>query len=99
MDSSGTGVGRVRALVKMVTNFNIPLKTEEFLGKQLNYSCFKKDTAQCSTLTVNNPGPLTSVKAKCICLRVMGHMFNPGAWNNFGQFNKRVTTNEDKQSL
>lgn len=85
--------------MKMVTNFNVPSKTEEFLGKQLNYYRLKKDTAQCSTLTVNNPGPLTSVKAKCICLRLKGDMFNPGAWNNFGQFNKRVTRYEDKHSL
>jgi hypothetical protein len=51
-------------LLKMVTNFKGPSKPEEFLGKLWNYNLFKKDSAQCSTLTVNNPRPLANVKAK-----------------------------------
>jgi hypothetical protein len=82
------GWGKWRALVKMVTNFKVPSKPEKFLGKLWDYYLFKKDSAQCSTLTVNNPRPFANVTAECICLRVKRDMFTPGAWNNFGLFNE-----------
>jgi hypothetical protein len=88
-----------RTLVKMVTNFKVPSKSEEFLGKLWNDYLSKKDSAKCSALTVDDPRPLENVTAKCICLRVKRGMFNPGAWNNFGLFNELVTRNEDKKSL
>ena len=65
------GWDKWRALVKTVKNFKVPSKFEEFLGKLWNYYLFKKDSAQRSTIS--------NSKAKCICLRVKGDMFNPGA--------------------